>query len=247
MTIKMTNSTRLMALAYGASALAFSAPAFAQSDEAAPRDVITVTAQKREQAIEDVPISVTVFDRSEIERAGITELADFARRTPNVSFVNRGTRSETRIAIRGISPISTAGTANLTGIFVDEFNVAPNISTRTADPFLFDTAQIEVLKGPQGTYFGRNVVAGAINITSRQPSFDQSEAELTGEVGSFGLRRISGSGSVPLSDTFAVRALGYYDQYDGFLRNTGTGPSNGTENYGARLAALPRSTIVEDA
>ncbi len=238
MTIKMTNSARLMALAYGASALAFSAPAFAQSEQAAPRDVITVTAQKREQAIEDVPISVTVFDRSEIERAGITELADFARRTPNVSFVNRGTRSETRIAIRGISPISTAGTANLTGIFVDEFNVAPNISTRTADPFLFDTAQIEVLKGPQGTYFGRNVVAGAINITSRQPSFDQSEAELTAEVGSFGLRRISGSGSVPLSDNFAVRALGYYDQYDGFLRNTGTGPSNGTENYGARLAAL---------
>ena len=205
-------------------------------------DAIVVTAQKREQALEDVPISLTVFTADEIERANIDEFSDYALRTPNVSFVNRGTRSETRISIRGISPISSSGSANLTGIFIDEFNIAPNISTRTADPQLFDTAQIEVLRGPQATFFGRNVVAGAISITSRQPSFAETEFDASAEAGSFDFYRLKASASVPLSDTVAVRALGYYDESGGFLDNQSTGPDNGTQNYGGRLALRAEPT-----
>ncbi len=237
-----TRHTRFSVLLSSVCLAAFAAPSIAAQTAADPDDGertferITVTSQKREQALQDVPIAVTVYDTAEIERANIDDFADYALRTPNVSFVNRGTRSETRISIRGLSPISSAGTANLVGIFIDEFNVAPNISTRTADPALFDTAQIEVLKGPQGTFFGRNVVAGAISITSRQPSFDETEAEVSAEIASFDHYRVKASGSVPLSDTFAVRGLAYYDENSGFLDNAGTGPSNGEENYGGRVA-----------
>ena len=193
------------ALLSGASLAALHVGAANAQTAASPDgDVIVVTAQKRAQALEDVPISLTVFGESELERANIDEFADYALRTPNVSFVNRGTRSQTRISIRGISPISTSGSANLTGIFVDEFNIAPNISTRTADPQLFDTQQIEILRGPQSTFFGRNVVAGALSITSKQPNLEQAEGELSVEAGSFDFYRVRAAGSVPLSDTIAV-------------------------------------------
>ncbi|MEM8985678.1 MAG: TonB-dependent receptor [Pseudomonadota bacterium] len=214
----------------------------AQSSGELGNDVIVVTAQKRAQALEDVPISLTVFGADELERANIDEFADYALRTPNVSFVNRGTRSQTRIAIRGISPISTSGSANLTGIFVDEFNIAPNISTRTADPQLFDTEQIEILRGPQSTFFGRNVVAGALSITSKQPSLEEAEAELSLEAGSFDFYRVRAAASVPLSDTVAVRGLFYYDENGGFLENQGSGPSNGEENFGGRVSILAKPT-----
>ena len=227
---------RASALMCGAAGAALLAGAAAAQQATGAAEVITVTAQKREQAVQDVPISVTVFGEAELERANVDEFADYALRTPNVNFVNRGNRSETRISIRGISPISTAGTANLTGIFVDEFNIAPNISTRTADPQLFDTAQIEVLKGPQGTFFGRNVVAGAVSITSKQPSLEAPEAQLSLEAGNYDFYRVRASGSLPLSDTVAVRGLAYYDENGGWLDNVGPGPSNSEENYGGRLA-----------
>lgn len=233
------NQTVWAGLMGGVSLLALATPsAVAQTSSTVVTDEIIVTAQKREQALEDVPISLTVFGELELERANIDEFADYALRTPNVSFVNRGTRSQTRISIRGVSPISTAGSANLTGIFVDEFNIAPNISTRTADPQLFDTAQIEILRGPQSTFFGRNVVAGAISVTSKQPNLDEAEAALSLEAGSFDFFRIRASGSTPINDTVAVRALAYYDENDGFLRNQSTGPNNGEVNYGGRLSFL---------
>ena len=235
--MRFTSKIRLhSALLCGAAGAALLAGTASAQDPAGTSDVITVTAQKREQSVQEVPISVTVFGAAELERANVDEFSDYALRTPNVNFVNRGNRSETRISIRGISPISTAGTANLTGIFVDEFNIAPNISTRTADPQLFDTAQIEILKGPQGTFFGRNVVAGAISITSREPNLEEVEAQISLEAGEYDFYRVRASGSVPLSDTFAVRGLAYYDETGGWLENTGTGPSNSEENYGGRVA-----------
>ncbi len=231
------------ALLSGASLAALHVGAASAQTAASPDgDVIVVTAQKRAQALEDVPISLTVFGESELERANIDEFADYALRTPNVSFVNRGTRSQTRISIRGISPISTSGSANLTGIFVDEFNIAPNISTRTADPQLFDTQQIEILRGPQSTFFGRNVVAGALSITSKQPNLEQAEGELSVEAGSFDFYRVRAAGSVPLSDTVAVRGLVYYDENGGFLDNQGSGPNNGEENFGGRFTILAEPT-----
>jgi iron complex outermembrane receptor protein len=210
----------------------------AAAQEAASDTEIIVTAQKRQQALQDVPISITVFDAAAIERQNIDSFVDYAVKTPNIGFVNRGTRSETRIAIRGVAPISTGGSANLTGIFIDEFNVAPNISTRTADPGLFDVSQIEILKGPQGTFFGRNVVAGAISIASKKPNLEEFEAEARVEVGEFETRKVRGAFSAPLvENVLGARVLAYWDQSDGFLDNSGpAGVGNATENYGGKIA-----------
>jgi len=210
-------------------------PAQTAADDAV--EEIVVTAQKREQSLQDVPISISVLTAQDLAENRIERFADYAVRVPNVAFSNRGTRAETRIAIRGVGPISTGGTANLVGIFVDEFNIAPNISTKTADPSLFDAEQIEVLKGPQGTFFGRNVVAGAISIRSVKPDPEAFGGEATLGYSSFDTWEGRAALNVPVSEAAAVRAVGYYDRSDGWLTNRGPyGKADETENYGARLA-----------
>jgi iron complex outermembrane receptor protein len=214
------------------------APASAQETDAAlgPEDIL-VTAQKRTQSLLDVPIALTVFDAEALERQRVNSFADIAVRTPNVAFSNGGDRSQTRISIRGIGPISTGGTANLVGVFVDEFNIAPNISTRTSDPTLFDAERIEVLKGPQGTFFGRNVVGGAVSITTIKPDPAAFGARGSLTYSSWNSWDLRAAINVPLGERAAVRVNGFYDRSDGWLDNLGRfGRGNESENVGGRAS-----------
>ena len=212
---------------------------------------ILVTAQKREQSLQEVPISITAFSAETIERAGIREFADYASMTPNVGFSTRGNRASTKVSIRGITNIG--GKANSVGVYVDEFNIAPNIlvtgQSRTADTSLYDIERIEVLRGPQGTFFGRNTMGGAISITTKKPDTTERSGSIRLEADDFDGYMGRLSFNLPLSDNAAILATGYHRNVGGFLKNTGpSGTSNDGEEQGGRIALRldPTSALTVD-
>nr|WP_321440547.1 TonB-dependent receptor [uncultured Hyphomonas sp.] len=161
---------------------------------------VIVSALKRNQDLQDVPAPITSFSMPELELSGVQNLRDVTRLTPN--FVGSTFNNTQPIfAIRGGSnTFSAIATSKPIAIYVDEVYL-PRFSS--ADFDLFDMERVEVLRGPQGTFFGRNVAAGAIILTTETPSLDTSEARISAETGnleSYGLR---GSLNGPISDDFA--------------------------------------------
>jgi iron complex outermembrane receptor protein len=200
---------------------------------------VVVTAQKREQSLQDVPVSVTAFTAQTIDRAGIRDFSDYAVKTPNLGFQQRGSRADTRFGIRGITNIG--GQASSVGMYVDEVNVIPNVittgSSRTADNTLLDIERIEVLRGPQGTFFGRNTMGGAVNITTQKPDMDDTFGSVRLEAGEDEHYLVRGTANVPVTESVALRGAAYYQEFGGFIDNIGpSGASNSEENSGARLA-----------
>ncbi|MEM7542470.1 MAG: TonB-dependent receptor [Pseudomonadota bacterium] len=212
-------------------------PVSSADDVATPGllEEITVTAQRREQSLQDVPVSVTAFDANEIRDRQIEDLSDYFLATPNVSFLNNGNRGRTQLSIRGVGNI--VGRQNALGIYVDGFNIAPGSSIRTYDPNLLDVERIEILRGPQGTLFGRNATAGAVNITSAKPA-DEFQARLDVEGSSFNAHLLRGSVNVPIiSDHIALRLSAYDERSDGFIRNVGpAGGRSDIDAFGVRAA-----------
>ena len=239
----------LLSAISGALALQSVAPATAQTGLVL--EVVRVTAQKREQSLQEVPVSVTAFTADVIDRARIDNFTDYAVKTPNVGFQQQGSNADTRFSIRGVTNVG--GQASSVGVYVDEVNVTPNVvltgASRTSDISLLDIERIEVLRGPQGTFFGRNTMGGAINITTVKPDTGESYGEVTLEAGEDDYFRVRGSGNVAISDTLALRGAAYYDEEDGFIDNKGpAGAGNAQENEGARLALrwLPNNDITAD-
>ncbi|MEQ9395714.1 TonB-dependent receptor [Haliea sp.] len=217
----------------------FTQTAYAQLTAGPMLEEVLVTAQKREQSLQNVPVSVTAFSAETIERAGIRDFEDYAMKTPNVGFQQRGSRSDTKFGIRGVTNIG--GQANAVGVYVDEVNVVPSVlstgTSRTADTQLLDIERIEVLRGPQGTFFGRNTMGGAINITTVKPDPSGFDASVVAEVGEWDHLLGRAMVNVPLGDSVALRATVYYDENDGFITNRGpSGASNSEQNQGGRLA-----------
>jgi iron complex outermembrane receptor protein len=215
-----------------------------EADPARPRgeaelETITVTAQKRVQSILEVPVTITAFTEADLERSTIRGFEDYAIRTPTVGFTRQGARGVTKVAIRGISNIG--GKANSVGIYVDEFNIAPNILvtgySRTADTGLYDVEQIEILRGPQGTYFGRNTMGGAISITTRKPDPGASAGSVGLEADDFGGWFARGLYNAPLGDDSALLVSAYNRDVGAFIDNDGpSGAGNSGSERGARLA-----------
>ena len=164
---KMTSTLNLISYLVIASAGATSV-AHAQIEE------IVVSAQKREQILQDVPISVSVISGSELERQAIPNFEDLASAVPNFG-VSKNAIQDT-VSIRGISSDSQAGGEQSVGIFVDGIFRGRGVQSRFA---FMDVDRIEVLRGPQGTLFGKNTIAGALNITSAGPT-DEFEAGVSG-------------------------------------------------------------------
>lgn len=225
--------------------------ATAQGDNSLALEEVVVTAQKREQSLQDVPVSVTAFTEDTIERAGINDFSAYAIKTPNLGFQQRGNRADTKFGIRGVTNIG--GQASAVGIYVDEVNVVPNVLTtgtsRTADTSLLDIERIEVLRGPQGTFFGRNTMGGAINITTAKPDVNEAFGKVTLEAGEFGHYLVKASGNTPIGDEVALRGGVYYDENDGYIDNKGpSDASNSEENKGARAALRwePGTSLVAD-
>lgn len=197
-------------------------PSGAQSTaESSGLEEVLVTAQRRGERLQDVPITVTVLDAEQIQQARVQQIGDVASRTPGLSF-DAYPASQPRIAIRGIgsSDRGAAGDPSA-AVFLDEIYLGRPAAVAFD---AFDVERIEVLKGPQGTLYGRNVVGGAINVLSRRP--DPSAFDAGAELTAGNYRKLDGAAFVnsPFADgKAALRASGSWRTHDGYVRNTFTG------------------------
>ena len=199
---------------------------------------VVVTSRRREESLQDVPIAVSAFSAESIERNRIEGVDDVFSRTPNVSYTTEGSRDRKRLSIRGVTEfITEAGEAtvpaNTFGIYIDDFSVA----TATSNPGVMDIERIEVLRGPQGTYFGRNAVGGALNITTKKPD-NEFFSEVTADVSRYDTYELGGTLNLPLiTDKLALRANVKYQESDGYIKNINPiGGGNDSEYKYGRLS-----------
>ncbi|MEP3890613.1 MAG: TonB-dependent receptor [Hellea sp.] len=220
----------LTALAVSTSLLAISAPAFAQLDE------IVVTAQKKEENLQDVPIAITAFDIKALESNRIEGIEDIGKFTPGVYVTpNPADNNGVRVSIRGIGTFDPQiGQDSRVAIYQDGIYLGKTQGLAFDMP---DLARVEVLKGPQGTLYGRNTVAGAINLVSATPDPSEFSGNAKVEYGSYNHKKISGAVNVPMAETAAFRLSGSYMDRDGWVENSGPGSDFGGETkYGLRGA-----------
>ncbi|WP_262690174.1 TonB-dependent receptor [Kordiimonas aestuarii] len=202
-------------------------------------DEIIVTAQRRSQSLQDVPVTVTTFGDEEIKNARLQQVDDIAMRTPGLSF-DAFPATQPRLAIRGIgsSDRGAAGDPS-TAVFLDE----TYLGRPAAIAFdLFDVERIEVLKGPQGTLYGRNVVGGAINVITAAPEVDAFDASAEATYGNYNRVDAAAFVNVPVAtDVAAIRASGAWRQHDGYTDNNYTGGElDDQDTKSIRLQALVR-------
>ncbi|WP_397418469.1 TonB-dependent receptor plug domain-containing protein, partial [Phenylobacterium sp.] len=160
----------LLLLSVSAASVLSSQPAMAQTaDDGATVGEVIVTAQRRAQNIQDVPLAVTAFSQQQIEAAQLDEAADLVRFTPSVTGgLNTGTGSALSFFIRGLGSTEQVATFDVpVATYVDEIYFARQSANAVS---LFDVERVEVLRGPQGTLFGRNTTGGAISIVTRKPA-----------------------------------------------------------------------------
>jgi len=205
-----------------ATAMAVSTPAFAQASNGDNNDIV-VTAQRVEQRLQDVPISITVLDQKTLSNNNIASAKDLAAFTPGLAVNSRYGADNTTFTIRGFYQEQRSFAT--VGVFFNDV-VAPRGSGATfggdgAGPgALFDLKNVQVLKGPQGTLFGRNVTGGAVLLVPNRPS-DKLEGYVEGSAGDYGMWRVQTVLNVPLSDTFKIRlGLDHMDR-KGYLKNIG--------------------------
>nr|WP_287412011.1 TonB-dependent receptor [Pseudodesulfovibrio sp.] len=209
--------------------LLFTSHAFAEDDQEVKLKGVTVTAQKREENVQDVPVSMNVVTGIDIEEARITDLSELIQYTPNVfSTQSLDNRS---MVIRGISTMNTA-LSPAVGLFVDDIPYAIN---RMQNPALLDVERVEVLRGPQGTLYGKNTESGAINIITRQPD-NELRGKIFGEYGFYDigkavpLYRAGGNVSGPiLEDELFVGVAFQGKTSDSYMENIYDGDKSAAE------------------
>jgi iron complex outermembrane receptor protein len=207
------------------SAVAFSGTAFAQDTGQAPTALgeLIVTAQKREQRLQDVPIAVTVATAQLLTDAGVKDIKDLTILTPGLIVTSSSSEASTTARIRGIGTVGdNPGLESSVGVVVDGI-YRPRNGTALTD--LGELSRVEVLKGPQGTLFGKNATAGVINVVTAAPSFTpSSDVELTG--GNFNDERATASITGPIvDDKLAGRLFIGAESRDGF-QSVVTGPNS---------------------
>ena len=220
-------SSLILALLPASSALAQSA-----ADSHDSVDQVIVTANKRAQRLQDVPMSVAVVDAGQLDRQNITEVTDLVRSTPGLNSAG----PFGALSIRGIGSLSFARSAEgSVGVVVDNVALA---GTSINPPQLFDVSRVEVLEGPQGTLFGSNSSAGIINIVTNAPDPKKFEAIGHVDAGSRGEQLERVTLNLPLAPNAALRAAASYDQAPRQMRNRLDGSWNQTQDQAARVRLL---------
>lgn len=240
---------KLVILALGASvsALAFATPGAAQTVPAPPEteeqtgDITTgagadqageaesgatqsadegdiiVTAQRRAESLQSVPISVSAFTGEALERQQIENASDLQQSLPNVTYTKTNFTSSS-FTIRGIGDLCTGFSCDsATGIHVNDM---PLTSTRLFETEYFDLERLEVLRGPQGTLFGRNATSGVVNFITARPNLNEFQASASAEYGNFDSMKLTGMVNLPIADIIGIRVAGYWVNRDGYIRNT---------------------------
>ncbi len=231
-------------------ALAISLPAQAQERD---ESEIVVTAQKREQALIDVPQSVSVVSGATLEKQQAVTFQDFAKLVPGLQL-EQSNAGEGRLVLRGIN---TGGVASTVSTYIDETpfgsSSGQNNGAILAGEFdTFDVDRVEVLRGPQGTLYGASSLGGVLKFVTNRPDPGAFEARIRGTAETTDGGDMSYMGqalvNLPLSDKAALRASGFYRSYGGYIDSIGTAGSdidkniNGSKSYGGRISALVAPT-----
>ncbi len=219
------------------------ATAAATDEEPTTLATMTVTAQKREEAMQDVPISVTALPEQLLKDTGVRDIKDLQVLVPGLTVTSTQSEASTTARIRGIGTVGdNAGLESSVGVVIDGVYRARN-SVGFGD--LGEIERVEVLKGPQGTVFGKNTSAGVINVITRRPSYAQSaEGEIT--VGNYGTIGVSGAYNDALGDNAAFRIYATKRKRDGFLDiETGRGPRNEDEDNDQNYQSVRAQLLLE--
>ena len=203
-----------------ASALAVLAasPVFAQVTEQNDSGIetIIVTAQRQAESLQDVPIAVSAFSSDALERQQIENSSDLQLTLPNVTFSKTNFTSSS-FTIRGIGDLCVGVTCDqATAIHVND---TPLLQTRLFETEFFDLERVEVLRGPQGTLFGRNATAGVVNVITAKPDLGSFGAAGDAEYGNFNAYKLKGMVNLPIGETIGIRLAGFYQKRDGYTEN----------------------------
>jgi outer membrane receptor protein involved in Fe transport len=208
----------------GICAGAIAVPAYAQEEEdpnaEAGPPVIVVTAQRQAQSLQEVPIAVSAFSAEALEAQQIENASDLQLTLPNVSFT-KGNFTGSSFTIRGIGDLCVGVSCDsATAIHV---NGSPLFGTRLFETEYFDLERIEVLRGPQGTLFGRNATSGVVNVITAKPDLSGFAASADFEYGNYNSIKAKGMINLPIGESIGARIAGFYLKRDGYTTNTFNG------------------------
>lgn len=212
------------------------------SDEGAPLPELVVVARKREEAAKDVPMSISAKTGRDLEKIGARNVRDIGSLFAGVSF-NDSNSGGGEFSIRGLTSTGS-GSDTSVGLYIDEVFVGDDAAMSQR---LFDLSSFQILRGPQGTLFGRNTVAGAVNVVTRKPAPELGGA-LDLSVGNYALRQVGGTVNVPLSgEKLILRASVVKRERDGYLRNLAAPGVAGNDENGTssrvHLLARPHEDV----
>ena len=195
---------------------------------------VVVTAQKRAESVQDVPIAISALDAEFIKDSNIVGVDKLTAFAPGLNGTSQQA-GESVFTMRGIGTYAFGvGADNSVGMFIDDIPIGRPTLIGSA---FFDVERIEVVKGPQGTLFGRNASAGAISIINKQPDLKENSLEGTFSVGNEGQRIYEGVGNLAATDQLAARLAVRHDERDGTFKNTDTGDElNNRDHTNARLS-----------
>ncbi len=200
---------------------ALSCPGFlsAQESDRGYIEEVVVTAQKREQSVQDVPIAVDAFTEDFLKDNNVEDVFDLQFFSPSIAVENGGGSVSVTTRLRGIGTQSSISLESSVGIYIDGVTRTRQQSVSTS---LVDMERVEIVKGPQGTLFGRNAVSGAIQYVSVAPD-DELGGWVSVDAGNHEFRNLKGAFNLPLGDTLAARVSGSWLERDGFIDNLVTG------------------------
>lgn len=230
--------TRALMGSAGLAVLATAAPALPALAQGMALEEITVTARKREEGLQSTPISIAAFTADDFRARGISDISNLTNYAPNVTIDATaplsGSSNATSIFIRGVGQTDFVFTTDPgVGVYMDGVYIARSVGGLLD---MMDVERVEVLRGPQGTLFGKNTIGGAVNVVTRKPVEDM-EAEVEATYGRFDRLDLKGMVNIPLTDTLFTRISAMSKDMDGYGKRLLTGESMGGKNQAAIKAA----------
>jgi len=232
--IALIAATPAMAQDTPTPATAAPAPAPQADDQDQIGDIV-ITAQRQSETLQTVPIAVSAFSSEALKAQQINTTSDLQLTLPNITFTKSNFTSSSSFNIRGIGDLCVGVTCDAaTAIHVND---VPVLGSPIFQNEYFDVERIEVLRGPQGTLFGRNATGGVINFITAKPDLSGIHASGDVEYGNYNSIRVKGMLNIPLGEVFGVRVAGYYLNRDGFTKNLSTNSNiDGRDQYDVRVS-----------